>query len=399
MANTYKDNCWENHKVKIVNVCLCGLSFFSNNFGCSALAYSFWQLLSQAARNKNITLNITIIATAKYDNSCDLMRMNINNVEYIEYHFKDPLSRQKVKKAIQKSDLIFDFTEGDSFTDIYGLNRWISTSFPKYYSIMKKKKIVLGPQTFGPFNNKIIKELSSRIIKSSYKVYSRDFESTEFIKKISGINVKTFTDIAMCLPNQNSEFFPSSPSVGINISGLLWNNGYTGNNQFHLTVEYKEYCKNLVSWLCNHNYHIYLIPHVITDRNIEDDLSACKEIKEINQDINILVSKSPMEAKDYIRKMDVFTGARMHATIAAISQGIPVIPFSYSRKFEGLFSSIDYPFVIDGRKENTIDAVNKTIAYIEARKELFNYSVRSSLTVKEIIEDFQNELEQLINEI
>ena len=39
---------------------------------------------------------------------------------------------------------------------------------------------------------------------------------------------------------------------------------------------------------------------------------------------------TPMEAKSYISGMDLFIGARMHATIAAISAGVPVIPFSYS---------------------------------------------------------------------
>ena len=33
----------------------------------------------------------------------------------------------------------------------------------------------------------------------------------------------------------------------------------------------------------------------------------------------------------------------MHATIGAISSGVATIPFSYSRKFEGLFGNLEYP--------------------------------------------------------
>ena len=71
-----------------------------------------------------------------------------------------------------------------------------------------------------------------------------------------------------------------------------------------------------------------------------------------------------MEAKSYISKMDLFIGARMHATIAALSAGIPVIPFSYSRKFEGLFNSLDYPYVVEGTKWSTEDAIVTTKKWI-----------------------------------
>jgi len=70
-------------------------------------------------------------------------------------------------------------------------------------------------------------------------------------------------------------------------------------------------------------------------------------------------------AKSFISGMDVFTGARMHATIAAYSSGVPVIPFSYSRKFEGLYDFIKYPYVISGKSIETEMAIKKTIEYIE----------------------------------
>ena len=55
--------------------------------------------------------------------------------------------------------------------------------------------------------------------------------------------------------------------------------------------------------------------------------------------------------------MDFFMGARMHATIAAFSAGVPVVPMAYSRKFNGLFSdTLSYSHLIDLKEdeENTI---------------------------------------------
>ena len=68
--------------------------------------------------------------------------------------------------------------------------------------------------------------------------------------------------------------------------------------------------------------------------------------------------------------MDVFVGARMHATLAAYSSGVAAIPFSYSRKFEGLYESLEYPFVISGTKMTTDDALEKTVEYIRSPEKL-----------------------------
>ena len=37
----------------------------------------------------------------------------------------------------------------------------------------------------------------------------------------------------------------------------------------------------------------------------------------------------------------------MHATIAAVSSGVPTIPLAYSRKFMGVFEAIEYPYTVD----------------------------------------------------
>ena len=62
----------------------------------------------------------------------------------------------------------------------------------------------------------------------------------------------------------------------------------------------------------------------------------------------------------------------MHATIAAFSAGVADIPFSYSRKFEGLYDSLGYPYVIHGCTDTTVQAINKTIEWISCKDILAN---------------------------
>ena len=68
--------------------------------------------------------------------------------------------------------------------------------------------------------------------------------------------------------------------------------------------------------------------------------------------------------------MDVFIGARMHATIGAFSSGVATIPTAYSRKFKGLYENLGYKYVVDLATLNTQEAVELTIEYVRRYKEL-----------------------------
>ena len=106
-----------------------------------------------------------------------------------------------------------------------------------------------------------------------------------------------------------------------------------------------------------------------------------------------------MEAKSIISAMDIFIGARMHATIAAISSGVATIPFSYSRKFEGLFNYLNYPYVISGRSETTEAAIAKTKKWIENVTELNAAVYKSGEYIQAQKDDFLNKISQIFRKI
>ena len=68
--------------------------------------------------------------------------------------------------------------------------------------------------------------------------------------------------------------------------------------------------------------------------------------------------------------MDFFVGARMHATIAAISSGVATVPFSYSRKFEGLYYNLQYKYIVSARNINTEEALDHTFEWLSRISEL-----------------------------
>jgi polysaccharide pyruvyl transferase WcaK-like protein len=104
--------------------------------------------------------------------------------------------------------------------------------------------------------------------------------------------------------------------------------------------------------------------------NVENDTSVSSLIEK--EYSNIIVApyfKTPIDAKSYISGLDFFTGARMHACIAAFSSGIPVYPLAYSRKFNGLFiETLQYNHMGDCVNEKEEEILeNLTKAFINRK--------------------------------
>lgn len=365
-----------------MNIGLLGLSFNVGNKGCEALSYAFLEVLNKIAIRNNETYTAYIIIPIPIK-ECIKKGLDFSKT-LKKYYPKKDYSNIKIRaitykyiknkyifiNRLSKCDVIFDFTAGDSFTDLYGKERFYKRTQLKEYVIKKGIPLVLGSQTIGPFSDTKVRKYATKIIKEAYEVFVRDEESFIYTKEISDREPLLTTDIAFELPyTKPLAEITTKYKIGINVSGLLWSGGYTRNNQFNLKSDYKEYCIKLISKLLeNENNEIHIISHATatSDKYPDNDWTAAKEIKKMYPQI-ILVDKfeTAMDAKSYIASMDMFIGARMHATIAALSSKVPVIAFSYSRKFEGLFNSLKYKYVIKAKELTTDEALTQTIYWIK----------------------------------
>ena len=106
--------------------------------------------------------------------------------------------------------------------------------------------------------------------------------------------------------------------------------------------------------------------------------------------------KNPMEAKSCISKMDFFVGSRMHATIATFSSHVAVIPAGYSKKFIGLFKSLDYDHILDFRTFNTEQAVKFTLNGITERENLKQETFKGMQKLNFKLDLMKNTLENKI---
>ena len=124
---------------------------------------------------------------------------------------------------------------------------------------------------------------------------------------------------------------------------------------------------------------VLLVPHVIPkDFAVENDLVACEEVwctLSLPEQERVIVLDGKYdqgEVKYLIGLCDFFMGARMHSTIAALSQCVPAVGMAYSKKFIGVFETVGMQeCVIDMRQMDESQILNRIQElYRAARKSL-----------------------------
>lgn len=284
-----------------------------------------------------------------------------------------------MRRELKMCDVVIDMTSGDSFTDIYGKDRFYILSSIKKTIEKLRIPLILGPQTYGPFENGKCKKFAKGIIEKAKLVVSRDATSKQYVESFCDANVNTATDLAFKLKYDKQSNHGSRIKVGVNVSGLLHSSrtDFSGFQANQMKTNYDEYTNKLLDYLTEHldKYEVVLIPHVGVDAN-----KAFENTKGIKIHEPFM---SPIEAKSFISGMDIFIGARMHATIAAFSTGVATIPVAYSRKFSGLYNNVDYPYIVDLIENDTETNIQYTIECINNYKKLQETSNKAMQKINE----------------
>lgn len=372
-----------------MKVGLLGVSFGTGNLGVSALAESSIKVILKRWPDAEITLIGVGYAPQQYSLSIDgrdvsvaTLPIRLSKNIFLPYHlvwlvfygllakllprswFKNHLAaRNRYFRILYEADIVLDITAGDSFSDIYGMKRFLVGYLQKWLMLFLGKPFILLPQTYGPFKGKLTRRLARRVMRRARVVYGRDREGVEYTKELLNIHgengkIRFTPDVAFVLdPRKPREVdigsldtvrTENSIVVGLNISGLLFSGGYTRNNMFGFKADYREMIDGVVDFLMSDERTlILLVPHVFTPNwPIEDDPRACQEVYEkfnAKYPGRIFVTRGQYNhnhIKYVIGLCDFFLGSRMHSCIAALSQCIPAVGIAYSKKFIGVFDSI-----------------------------------------------------------
>lgn len=355
-----------------LTIALLGHSPNSDNLGVGALTVSHLAIVRRVAAQMGLGVRFRIFtgfdARVPYVSGEDVEIVRMRTRRFV-------LPRGGLRDALRACDLVLDITGGDSFADIYGARRFVMSSLPKLVALAARRPLVLSPQTIGPFGRAWTRPVARYIVNHARAVVARDGKTADFVGALApSARLAEATDVAFALPYDPQPRAPGArPRIGLNVSGLLFNGGYSRDNMFGLTVDYAALVRSLVGrFLGETGGEVHLVSHVISEAfEVEDDYRVCQRLgAEFPQAVVAPRFESPSQAKSYISGMDLFAGARMHACIAAFSSGVPVVPMAYSRKFAGVFGSLGYDLVADCQAETEAQIVSKAMDAWARRDEL-----------------------------
>ncbi len=321
-----------NRKIKIG---LVGHSYSRGNFGLCALAFGEQLAIEKACAEVGVDYEIISFEAGINDPCNDSPKVTIEEIDLRNVF--------KTARQLSKCDLIFDITGGDSFSDIYGVKLFVVNYMIKIAVMLSGVPYIAAPQTYGPFYKGWIRMLSNFYLSKAKGIYGRDEKSGKALTKENINRMKSVADLGFAMPYaivpKRQQF-----TVGLNVNGLLYqSNEILGND-----CAYKELCHEMIELLKEKGYEVLLIPHVLNEnKTIDNDYHVSVQLSAEYGLEKPAFLKNPKDVKSLISSCHFFIGSRMHATIGAVSSGVPTLPLAYSRKFEGVFDSIGYKRTLD----------------------------------------------------
>lgn len=375
-----------------------GIQCDTANLGLAALAYSTIAILDDL-----VPPDVEFVMfSVNSDESISRMRSTLGvtrPVRATQFWHKQPVAMARTLREVSRCEVVVDLTGGDSFSDIYGANRLLRKLVQKELALATRTPLVLGPQTYGPLRRAAWSPWYRHVVERAALVAARDDLSAQFVASLSDRPVHLTTDVAVLLPWSPPERHEGL--VAFNVSGLLWDGGYTGTNQFSLATDYRAYCHGVVEGLLAQGYDVQLLPHVLTrawEGGVEDDVAASKQLMRDHPACTLAPAfNTPVEAKSHIASVEAFIGSRMHATIGAFTAGVATIPAAYSRKFAGFFGNLGYPVLVDLVAADTRAAVEQTLELVEDRERLVELARPARDMARQSIDIFLRALTDILS--
>lgn len=383
--------------MRLLKIGLLWHSASSGNLGVGALTIANMKIARAVAEEMGLSAQFTIIGMR----DGDVHYLPAGDADIFVVDSRALFSPGGCWSILGEQDLVLDIGGGDSFADIYGLKRFIFLWLTKMQSIGQRTPLLLSPQTIGPFDKSPYRQLARLALEGAEVVIARDPASLECLGKVAPkAHGVLAVDVAFALPFESRAVQRGGGrlKVGVNVSGLLFNEAESGRNRFALDVDYVALSRRFIGDLCTReDVEVHLVTHVnpLGESWDNDGGVADRLAEEFPASVRAPNFAGPIEAKTYISGLDFLVAGRMHACIAAFSSGTPVVPIAYSRKFSGLFGMLDYPWLVPVKGLTTDEALAYLHDALERRAQLMADASQGMKKVEALLDGYRDELRKL----
>ena len=327
------------------------------NHGCEAIIRGTINILNEYYNCSEYFVSSYYDNSQQYinqkDNETDISIKHIQNININKYSKEWTLSNlygiiNSDKKKFYKFRNLDEYINNTKATlsvggDNYSLDYGIPKRFTDLddYALSKQKPIIIWGASVGSFTkDKEYEKYMSEHLKKVTAIFAREPETVKYLDSI-GINNNVYrvSDPAFMLEAKKTTSYNIEIEEGaicINISPLMVK--YISNNNISEFI--KQAVKIIENIIKVIGRNLYFIPHVVINGNNDYEImdTIYNNIDEKLRERIIKVSDklNAAEYKWIISQMEVFFGARTHATIASLSTLVPTLSFVYSIKSVGI---------------------------------------------------------------
>lgn len=291
----------------------------------------------------------------------------------------------EMEKALREADAIFDasgYTLGSGWTKEGGGMLLQTIRLARRY----KKKIILMPQSFGPFdwddgdNGDFLEQVKEELTYPS-KIYAREREGYECLTSLGLDNVELSTDMVIrekffpkasdisASGNSSKMEYPDRDSVGFIINENVFRIG-DPDAVLNLYVR-------ILDKLTANGEKVYILNTSTADIDlVENVLSKIKNRDKVSL---ITGEYSSPELIDIIGRFKYVVASRYHSVVFAYRSGVPAIILGWASKYTdlaALFQQQDYVFDI---REPGVDRIIEQIDKMSANYENESQRIKNSL--------------------
>ncbi|WP_272700604.1 polysaccharide pyruvyl transferase family protein [Desulfovibrio sp. Fe33] len=264
-------------------------------------------------------------------------------------------------RTLHQADAVIDLS-GDMMTESYGPHVAYSHFIPLLITLALGRPLMLCAQSIGPF--KWTMPLARFIFDRTDLITTRDEISSAYLAKHHlGRTVAETADMAFLLepvPDERvneilkleSLSLGGRKMLGVSVSGLIEQH-YRRRNPNAASLDFDGLMAGeLDSIIDQLDVDILFIPHVTGPTSIKDDrIAAEKVMNKMNRSdraFSLRGDYRPDELKGVISRLWMHLGARMHASIGAVTTSVPVAAIAYSHKTPGVMKQFGLdPYVVD----------------------------------------------------
>ncbi|MFW6008544.1 MAG: polysaccharide pyruvyl transferase family protein, partial [archaeon] len=321
------------------------------NKGAELMLYAILEQIEKRYPNAKVIYNTIGKSSSKNIKTALNLRQPLR-VRYGRYikAFSDRLNIDDftVHYPLKNIDILLD-ASGFRLGDQFNISNKQLKDLERYYKSLKQRgtKIVLLPQSFGPFetiNGKLLVEILNKYVDL---IIARDDLSKEYLLNSGGDLKKIYQlpDFTILVKG----IFPQNYSFLQNAICIIPNRKMITHTSLEVNYFYNKIA-HIIEYLQNSGQLVFFLNH-----EGEKDLELCTNINNyLSEKITIVDGLNAKEIKGIIGKSKLVISSRYHGVASSLNQGVPCIATSWSHKYDLLFKDFNLSgYIIDLKNENS----------------------------------------------